>query len=401
MAQPPERRFSTSALVLLLLLPLVAWGQQPDSLTPPILVSYGSKGFNLQSGDGRNLLQIEFRGQFRAAYPTDSDPISLDDFDQDRVYLKVNRARMKVGGHAYRPEFKYYLEYELFATNLLDFRVMYEPLAWLNFKVGQWKVQYNRERIISSGKQQTMDRSILTRPFTVDRQQGVSVYGRLRGRGLWDFNYWVSVFMGTGRGNTLSDDGNLMYMTRWQWNLTGTPLEFSGSDLEGTSPFQAIVAVAAVTNQSPYTRFSQAGGGQLTGYPTDESGQYRVNQWMQESAGMYRGFSWQQEFHWKEIKDLAQGGVRTLMGNLLQCGYFFHQVASWFPARLETFGRYAVYNPFRGAGYLDSEISGGFNYFIHGHRNKLTLEFSYFNVEFADESLRKGGRIRLQWDVSF
>ena len=87
-------------------------------------VQYTEKGFAFTSPDSNYQMHIEWRGQFRIAYPTDSDPVNLEDLDQDKVHIKVNRARMKVGGHAYKPYFKYYLEYELFAGNLLDFRVM-------------------------------------------------------------------------------------------------------------------------------------------------------------------------------------------------------------------------------------------------------------------------------------
>ena len=88
---------------------------------------------------------------------------------------------------------------------------MIEKWEWLSFKVGQWKVEYSRERRISSGEQQMVDRSIINRPFTVDRQQGVEVYGRLKGKGVADFNYWAAALTGTGRGNVNNDDNHLMY----------------------------------------------------------------------------------------------------------------------------------------------------------------------------------------------
>ena len=287
-------------------------------------ISYGNKGFEFTSSDGNYLMQLQWRGQFRAAYPTDSDPVTLEDFQADQLSLKIRRARMKVGGHAFTPWLKYYLEYELFSANLLDFRLMIEKLPYLKLKVGQWKAQYNRERIISSGKQQTLERSLITRPFTIDRQQGVSVFGRLDGNGLLDVNYWVSVLMGTGRGATSNDDEYLMYMSRVQWNFTGVPLQFSGSDTDYHEKFTAILALGAVTNRSPYTRFSQAGGGQLVGFEEGVAGQYRVNQWMEETAGMYKGFSWQQEFHWKRIKDKVNFTTKyfhRFFKNILKVGY--------------------------------------------------------------------------------
>ena len=100
--------------------------------------------------------------------------------------LKINRARLKVGGHAFQPWLKYYWEYELSQSNLLDFRIEIEKWRWLSFKAGQWKVEYTRERRISSGEQQMIDRSIINRPFTLDRQQGIELYGRLKGKGVAD-----------------------------------------------------------------------------------------------------------------------------------------------------------------------------------------------------------------------
>ena len=270
---------SVSVVVLIFIFSItLTYAQEEDSTKVPakkLLISHGAKGFEFTSMDGNYLMQIQFRGQFRLAYPRDSDPINLSDFQNEQLYLKVNRARMKIGGHVFNPTFKYYLEYDLFGSNLLDFRLMIEKLPYLKLKVGQWKAQYNRERIISSGKQQTMERSIITRPFTLDRQEGISVFGRLDGNGLADFNYWVSVFMGTGRGARDIDDKNPMLMTRWQWNFTGSPLEFSGSDLKYHKKFTAILALAAVTNQSQFTRFSTSGGGQLVGFEEGVAGQYR------------------------------------------------------------------------------------------------------------------------------
>jgi phosphate-selective porin OprO/OprP len=266
-------------------------------------IKYGNKGFELRDAVGNNLMHLEFRGQFRLAYPTDTDPITENDFQDENLYLGLNRARIKVGGHSYRPWLGYFVEYELQSGYLLDFRLMFTKYPWMKVKVGQWKVQYNRERIISSGKQQTMERSILTRAFTVDRQQGLSLYGHFDGAGAANFNYWISAFMGTGRGNKFNDDKHLMYMSRLQWNILGKPIKFTGSDLEYYKQPSLLIAFGALTNQSPYTRFSAQGGGQLEGFEEEAPGQYRVNQFLGETAFKYRGWGWQQEFHFKQIKD--------------------------------------------------------------------------------------------------
>jgi hypothetical protein len=364
--------------------------------------THGSKGFEFNSGDGNYLLQIQFRGQFRASFPTDTDPIDLADFQEEQLHLNVRRARMKVGGHAFNPSLKYYLEYDLVGSNLLDFRLMLEKLPFLKLKVGQWKAHYTRERVVSSGRQQTVERSIINRPFTIDRQQGVSLFGRLDGRGLADFNYWLSVFMGTGLGARENDDKNPMIMARWQWNFMGEPLAFSGSDVEYHKQFTAIIAFAGLTNRSPYTRFSTAGGGQLEGFEDGIAGQYRVHQLLAETAGKYKGFSWQQELHWKEINDKVNLTNSTLIGHLFQAGYFPHYLWNNLPQKMELYARHAFYDPdVHADSDYQHEFSTGINWFFNGHANKLTAEYSYFYYSLESDQLQTGSRVRVQWDISF
>ena len=369
---------------------------------PDIRIGWGSKGFEIGTSDGNWLAQLQLRLQFRMAYPRDTDPISFDDFDTpDQLLFKVNRSRIKWGGNAYRPWLKYYMEYEVGNSVLLDFRLMVEKHQALNFKVGQWKAQYSLERIISSGRQQMMERSIVNRAFTIDRQQGVSLYGRLQGGGALDFNYWASVFTGTGRGSRSNDDENLMWMFRGQWNIFGRVVPFRGSDVDFTEKVTAGLAFAAVTNRSPYTRFSTSGGGQLAGFEDGEAGQYRVNQWYQETTLKYKGFAWQQEFHWKKVNDKINITERTLTGWYFQAGYFFHYLWSAIPKPLEFAAQAMWYNPVVDvSGDLIREYSFATNWFFNGHANKLTADVTYFKGDFPGEESQDEWRFRLQWDFS-
>ena len=398
-------RSAISLLLALLMGPASGYAQEaePDSLPddPPIRVGHGDKGFEFETADGRFLLQLQARLQFRISHPFDSDPVTFQEFTgNDDLSLDVRRARLKVGGHAFEPWLKYYFEYELANSALLNFEAKLEKWKALSLHVGQWKIEYNRERMISSGKQQTADRSILTYPFTIDRQQGVSLYGRLQGGGAADFSYWAGVFSGNGRGET-GDDEVPMWTGRLQWNPFGEPVPMSGSDLQRHEDPVAIVALAGATNRSPYTRFSQSGGGQLPGFDEGIEGQYRVNQAVLETAFMFNGLSWQQELHWKEIDDRVNGGTTELLGNLLQLGYFFGEIWSFVPPPLELAARYALYDPDRDADEDNrQEFTFAANWFFKGHLNKLTAELSYLDYE-LDGVVRDGSRFRLQWDVSF
>jgi hypothetical protein len=347
-------------------------------------------------------MQMQARLQFRYAAPFDTDPLTFDDFGETKQQVfKINRARLKIGGHAFEPWLKYYWEYELASSSLLDFRLTVAKHSRANIKAGQWKAHYNRERVISSGKLQMVDRSLINRPFTIDRQQGVSIFGRLKGKSSVDFNYWISVFTGMGRGARENDDGHLMYMARIQWNFLGRELAFSSSDISFHDEGAGVLALAAVTNRSPYTRFSTEGGGQLEGYESGDPGQYRVNQWMEESAYKFRGFSWQQEFHWKQINDRKNNVITTLIGNYVEFGYFFHNLRDWVPEPLELAFRHALYIPdVNSNGNMKQEFSFDANWFFNGHLNKLTAEISYFHFAYAVVGKQDGFRFRLQWDIS-
>jgi len=378
--------------------------ETPGDSIPRWGITFGSKGILFTAPDDAFSLHIQSRLQFRFATPGDNDPVTFNDFnDSENSVFKINRARLKVGGHAYKPWLKYYWEYELGQGNLLDFRIMIERFKWLNVKVGQWKVEFTRERRISSGAQQLVDRSILNRNFTVDRQQGIELYGRLEGRGMADFSYWAAVLTGSGRGATENDDKNLMYFGRLQWNILGDDLGFGGSsDLEIHQKPEAQLAFSAVTNRSPFTRFSSSGGGFLNGFEEQQPGQYRINQSNFETAFKYKGFSWQSELHYKEIIDKVNADATTqLHGYYVQAGYFAHQAMQWWPKQLELAARYAKYNPnVDQGGYLD-EVSVAFNWFFKGHRNKLTAEISDFDYESEELDFKREWRFRVQWEISF
>jgi phosphate-selective porin OprO/OprP len=122
----------------------------------------------------------------------------------------------------------------------------------------------------------------------------------------------------------------------------GKLVKFSGSDLTRHKEQAVLIAVGGVTNRSPYTRFSTAGGGQLIGFEEGEAEQYRINQAGIESALMYEGFSWQHESHWKEINDTKNHQITTLLGHYFQAGYFFSSTWDWYPEQLEVALRYSL-----------------------------------------------------------
>ena len=359
------------------------------------------KGFEFHFDDDKYLLYMDFRGQFRAAYPSVNFPTDEDDLNDEDINLGISRARIKFGGYVGRPEFNFYLEQDIRGGNLLDFRAQIEKLPYLKFRVGQWKARYSRERVISSGAQTGLERSLINRVFTIDRQQGASIYGNIDGGGAANFNYWAEILAGSGRGGSLGDDDDLMYMLRLQWNPNGKELGFSGSDLKFHEKIISSVAIAGVTNVSRFTRFSTGGGGQLYGFEPGVEGQYKVDQLLFETAFKFRGLSFDQELHFKNIDDRVNLEETTLIGNYFQVGYFFHYLFPKFPKPLEVFARQAFYDPDTDvSGNNNYEYSFGLNWFFKGHKNKLTIDYSYLKYDQFNVENDKEHMVRVQWDVS-
>src|SRR5680860_936696 len=87
-------------------------------------IDHNSDGFEYTTADKRHQLQLSARLQFRYVTPYDQNPITYGDFGAEtKNIFKINRARLKVGGYSYQPWLKYYFEYDLTGSRLLDFRI--------------------------------------------------------------------------------------------------------------------------------------------------------------------------------------------------------------------------------------------------------------------------------------
>jgi phosphate-selective porin len=382
---------------------------------------YTSSGFQLRSQDGNWETELQWRAQLRASTPFDSAPRQLGSFaGGDETNFEARRLRMKVGGHGFQPWLEYYVEVDLqpsrdvddspasASARVIDYRIDVAKWNWGSLRVGQWKIDYNRERVDSSGRQQFVERSIATRVFTLDRQIGIALRGRVFKETRADLRYAVGVFDGEGRGvNNASN--NLMYLGRLQWNFLGRDPAFRQTDVDYTERPTGSLAVAAATTTGPCTRWSSSGCGNLDGFASPASAaadQFDVDQQVQEFAFKYRGLSIQQEYHRKTVDDRVVGTHSELTGGYVQAGYFFHHLFPAVPEPLEFAVRYAAVDEPNAVDLsLENqrrEYTIGANWFFSGHNNKLTLDYSRLTLEDglvgadADEN-----RIRLQWDVSF
>ena len=401
------RTFFTAGMISSAL--LVGIAGSPASVSANELdadMSY-KKGFTFQTTDNRYKMQIQARIQARIATPSDSQPTSLEDYlnySKGDEEIGINRARLKIKGHAYQPWLKFALEYDLDGSRLLSYTVNVEKNDGLKFKTGQWKFEYSRERSVSSGGQQMLDRSIINRIFTIDRQQGAAIYGNLGSQHIPNVSYWLGVGTGNGLGSNKNDGGAPLYYGRVQWNIAGEDFGFNASDLTFSKSLNASMAISFSTNESAFTRFSSSGGGQLESFEEGIDNQYEIDQHNIDFALMYRGLSAQGEFHKKNISDSAgvQNTDTEYTGYYVQAGYLGHARFNWWPKPLEIALRYATYEEVDNSNderHVEKALAA--NWFFNGHRNKLTADITQFDIEQATLATVDETRFRVQWDVTF
>lgn len=387
----------------------------------PVTTNQTSSGFRFATRDGNWRTDLQWRAQTRFTTPYRSDPRQLSSFNAEtQNNFEARRLRMKIGGVGFQPWLSYYFEVDLqpsrdtddsssaSSARVIDWRIDIAKWDWGGIRLGQWKVDLNRERVDSSGRQQFVERSIANRVFTMDRQVGVQVKGHIFKETPADLRFWAGVFNGEGR-SVNNTDNDMMYMGRLQWNFLGRDLAWRQTDVEYTDRPTGSLAIAGFTTTGTCTRWSSSGCGNLDGFekPADAAiDQYDIDQTVQEFAFKYRGFSAQQEYHRKVIKDNADGSRHELTGGYIQAGYFFHNVFPELPEELELAVRYAFVDEPNSTDRLFEnerrEATIGANWFFNGHNNKLTLDYSRLSLDDAffsqDET---DNRLRFQWDVSF
>lgn len=190
----------------------------PDSAWIEGLDAEFGKGVTMSSPGGAFSLTMRGRLQFRGSVQetaNEDEPVDLS--------FQIRRARLVFLGELFRPDLQFYIQLGFSPTDMepdLLVPLRDAALSWTAFRdfgvrIGQMKVPFNRERVISSSALQLTDRSIVNGELTLDRDVGVQVYSNdLFGLG-GVLAYQAGVFGGDGR-NRINEDMGLLYVARMQ-----------------------------------------------------------------------------------------------------------------------------------------------------------------------------------------
>tara|TARA_R110002073_G_scaffold140253_14_gene291053 strand:+ start:18675 stop:20000 length:1326 start_codon:yes stop_codon:yes gene_type:complete len=259
-------------------------------------------GLTVSSKDGLFSVATRVRVQVRGEVANESgSPAEMG--------ILLRRARLQFKGHSFGKHNKFKAEFafspadlrirEIDGNNLvretplLTWYMEFDQNPNATIRVGQYKIPFSRQRVISSGNQQMVDRSIANGEFNLDRDIGLDV----RSKDLFDlghFRYYAGVYNGEGRSAVGFGNSDLMYLARFEYLPFGIFKDYSESDFERLAkPGLSIGAAYSYAPNAVGTRVNRNGA------PTD-GGTTDVHSANADVTFKYQGFSASGEFHYRD-----------------------------------------------------------------------------------------------------
>ena len=319
--------------------------------------------------------------------------------------LLVRRARLKFSGFAYSPKLKYKLELGLSNrdigkassfTNEAPKYILDAVVKW-NFSgnfvlwFGQTKLPGNRERVISSGDLQQVDRSLLNSRFNIDRDMGFQLRHHFNLTDTFIVKEMFAVSQGEGRNITTGNLGGHQYTSRVEllpFGKFASKGDYRGSDLKfEPTPKLALGFTYDFNNDAVKNRSNQGS------YMTNDTGFYSTNISTVFVDAMYKhkGFSVMAEYAYRDAEDaFAKNSDGTLTGDEVQVGNALNLQTGYLLSKtLEISGRYTNID-------WDSDITGkgaenqytlGLSKYIVGHKLKVQTDVSYLDLAIKNKSI--------------
>jgi len=200
------------------------------------------KGVEINSEDGDFQLRIRVRVQFLYTLVRGNlGPREADEPEEIRNDFRIRRARFIFQGHAFGKNNQYKLEIDPTRPDnvVLDYYLDFTQHRDVEVRVGQYKISSNRQRVISSGNLQMVDRSAVNAEFSLDRDIGVDIRSR-DFLGKDRMRYVLGISSGNGINNYHFSDFGMVYLVRLEYLPLGIFDDYSEADFDRTGPRLSI-----------------------------------------------------------------------------------------------------------------------------------------------------------------
>lgn len=300
------------------------------------------------------------------------DSLSVLEAGDIENQVQLRRARISLDGHVFDPgnEFKIQLGLSpsdlglrdgvITRTPLLDYYLDFTHLRNVSVMIGQYKVPFSRERIMSSGDLALVDRSLSARTLDITRDIGLTLHSQ----DLFDqrlMRYYLGIYSGLGRDGFLSQEiseANPLFIARFELHPFGLFNSYDQLDFSRSDNARAAFGFGyAVTGQTH--RVTLDGVLHIEGVSFEAASIARINQETQEVD----------------------------FGYYLQLGLLIPET--------EHFGlavRYGQLSPLEGGAVEERrEFGGSISYYFEEHKMKLQLDvINYWQQDFtiSDQQIR-------------
>ncbi len=359
-------------------------------------------GLTIASKDGRFLLATRLRAQFR--YTLNSDE------EQLQHGFQIRRARVQFKGHMFSKDVKFKTELAFspkdlgfdgtpHRTPLLTWYTELAHLRDLTVRMGQYKLPFSRQRVISSGNLQMVDRSIANGEFNIDRDIGLDIRSK-DFLGLGKLKYYAGVYMGEGRDVSAPSNFEMLYLARVEVLPLGLFKDYSEADFARTKPRLALGAAYAYHDGALNNR------GVIGKTPTD-GGTTDFHIATADFLFKAYGFSATGEAFVRDgtrnfgTVTMADNGPTTAPAENedVRRGFGWHGQAGYLIPRLplEFAGRYSQVRSYRTSSLSDRDSAGGAVSWYFSH-HPLKVQADFFHQWQANQA---SDHFRVQFQAAF
>ncbi|KAA9333728.1 porin [Adhaeribacter soli] len=364
--------------VLISSLPALA---QTGSIQPIDVSFHDVNGIRFMTQDSSSAMHLRFRMQNRVELATESG----SDADLARQSGLVRRLRLRTSGYLKSQKLTYNLQLGFSPSDMdlanspnpqiiLDAVVFYRFLPALRIGFGQTKLPGNRQRVISSGEQQFVDRSIVNSTFNLDRDFGF--HGSLKESiGNVGVNLLAAVTTGDGR-NTFDRGVGLAYTVRGEVLPFGK-FKYDGDYFEGDWAFEETPKLS-IGGMASYNENATRTGGQIG---RDLFSSTDIRTYELDALLKYQGIAFYTEYMNRDATRPLTFNPDFSQVRYVLTGYGLNtQLSYQFRNHFEIGGRYAFVKPNEKVDELalqTKEYTLVGNYYYRWHRIKLQSDLTY------------------------
>lgn len=373
------KRLNFCLIVLVLLLSNTA-AQAQNFLRDETSVINFDNGVGFQTPDKRFGLNLRFRMQNRVGLTSYDD----EDLRVKQIDAYVRRMRLRFDGYVLNEKLTYTVQFS-FSRSDIDYanvpypQIIRDAMVYYNFNknfyigLGQGKLPGNRQRVISSGSLQFVDRSDVNALFTLDRDYGLFMYKKFP-VGVSEFIMKAALSTGEGR---INEAGSHRVAT----TLRAEYLPFGAFAKYGDYSEGDLV-------REPKPKVSIGAGYSINSGTTRTAGQLgafmKETKWMEyvfaDAIFKYNGWALEAEYAQRNAGNPIVTGLdgKSLFiykgnGTNIQASYCFKN-------NYEIAGRYSKITPHKDVTALTTpyQVYGlGASKYITGHRTKLQFNLYY------------------------